>query len=353
MKPKLVILSPGFPENEQDTTCLPAMQQFVLACRDLLGSERLQVISLQYPFKAGSYSWNGINVMAFGGRNRRSIFRIFTWIKAYRFILQLHKRSVIKGMISLWYTEAAVIAKYLQRFKGIKCITWLQGQDAKAGNPYPRWFPLKAGQIVAISDFLSDEFEKNHQVRPFLTVNNGVDPRIFPDLNSGKRTIDVFAAGSLVAVKNYPFLLDLISKLKPVFPNLSVKIAGEGPLKEALAQLIKDKGLSNNVELLGEVQHAKVLQLMNNSKVLLHTSSYEGNSTVIIEALYSGCQVVSTLGLSNVSVPNLFVSVDQNVLAQKVIQILNENPPSRPVTFNLMRSSAEKLVALFDLSDDV
>ena len=64
----LVILSPGFPENQADTTCMPPMQLFVKGLKDVCPGLNVIVIAFQYPNFRGEYDWNGIKVIALGGQ---------------------------------------------------------------------------------------------------------------------------------------------------------------------------------------------------------------------------------------------------------------------------------------------
>ena len=77
-RPVLVILSPGFPENEADTTCLPAQQDLVRLLRQIRPSLELVIIAFQYPFTGKSYQWNGVPVIPLNGRNRGKLYRLLT-----------------------------------------------------------------------------------------------------------------------------------------------------------------------------------------------------------------------------------------------------------------------------------
>ena len=85
---------------------------------------------------------------------------------------------------------------------------------------------------------------------------------------------------------------------------------------------------------------------MNQSKLFLHTSHYEGNSTVLMEALHSGCQVVSTQQLSVSEVKSLYTKRSKTELVNIVIDLLNENKSSERVTFNTMDDSAKQIMQL-------
>lgn len=60
-KKALLILSPGFPESEADTTCLPPQQVFVRALKAEYPELHIIVLSFQYPFFAAEYDWHGMD----------------------------------------------------------------------------------------------------------------------------------------------------------------------------------------------------------------------------------------------------------------------------------------------------
>ncbi len=65
----LIILTPGFPKNEEDTTCVPPQQIFVKALKEAAPGLNIIVLTFQYPFYSKEYLWNGINVISFGNKN--------------------------------------------------------------------------------------------------------------------------------------------------------------------------------------------------------------------------------------------------------------------------------------------
>src|SRR5690606_1806744 len=134
---------------------------------------------------------------------------------------------------------------------------------------------------------------------------------------------DVLGVGSLIKLKNYPVFLQIVSQIVLTHPHLNVKIAGEGIEQKNIELLIAEMKLQNNVQLLGSIPHAKVFELMNQSKVFIHTSFYEGNSTVLIEALYSGCHVISSQALCGRNIKNLLVTNDVPKIVKHVNTLLN------------------------------
>ena len=112
----LVILTPGFPKDEQDSTCLPAFQQFVLSVQKLYPNQGLIIISFQYAFEKKNYLWFGNRVISVGGKNKPGIYRLITWVKAWRILNKLKKEIEITGVLSLWLSECSLIAKYFCKF---------------------------------------------------------------------------------------------------------------------------------------------------------------------------------------------------------------------------------------------
>jgi glycosyltransferase involved in cell wall biosynthesis len=344
----VLILAPGFPKNEEDTTCLPTVQQFLLAANSIYQDLCFVVLSFQYPFLKTEYVWNGIRVIPFGGKNKKYLHRIFLWLRVFRKLRQLNKNNELIGILSLWGNECALLGHYFGKLYKFKHFIWLQGQDAKANNRYIKFIAPKNSEVIAISDFIKNEFYANHKILPFLTAENGITKSIFPEFNSGLRPVDIFGAGNLIPLKNYSLFIDLINELMPAFPNIKVVIAGEGKEKELLEKKIDLYGLKNNVHLIGLISHQEVLQVMNKSKIFLHTSRYEGNSTVLIEALYSGCKVVSTCALSERTTENIFVESERESLLERLQKLLSQKQlDAKQVLFNAIDDSAKIVIDLF------
>jgi glycosyltransferase involved in cell wall biosynthesis len=342
----LIVVTPGFPESEADTTCLPAFQQFVSLLKKT--EYNIIVVSLHYPFKKNRYYWNGIPVFAIGGSNKGRFIGIRTRFLAYRTLLKLHQENELIGILSLWCIDSALVANRFSLKYQVKHFIWIIGQDAKQSNGYVKRINPLAKQLIAMSDFLKVEFYKNHHVLPQHVVKNGINELVFEPLNTSNRPIDVFGAGNLTSLKNYELFIEVIAEVIKYHPQLVVKIAGKGEQEVYLNDCIVTHNLQNNLQLIGEVKHDEVLKLMNQSKIFLHTSQYEGNSTVLMEALYNGCEVVSTQSLSMKSIPRLYVESSRQDLVKKLNELLNANKPAVRVIFNTMNDSVNNMLGLFE-----
>ena len=108
-----------------------------------------------------------------------------------------------------------------------------------------------------------------------------------------RKTIDIIGIGTLSALKNYSSLfIEVVAALKQHVPHVRAIIIGEGEEYHLLAEKIENRQLQENIVLVGNIPHAKVFEYLSKSKILLHTSAFEGQSTVMLEALAMGLDVV-------------------------------------------------------------
>jgi glycosyltransferase involved in cell wall biosynthesis len=345
---QFIILTPGFPRDEDDTTCIPWLQEFALSVKKLFPSLRLTIVAFQYPFEAKDYRWHGIRVIAIGGGNRAKLCRLLTWRKVWSRLNRLTREKKTAGVLSVWLNECALVGKYYCRARGPRHFMWLVGQDARESNRYINRIKPDGNQVIAFSDFLREELTRNFGITPFCVACNGINPAAFPELNADARPYDLVGVGSLIKLKNYSAFVDLAHRLKSRCPSLRAAIAGDGPERAALEAQIERLGLKQHVRLLGSIPHPQALQLMNNSKVFLHPSTYEGNSTVLAEALYAGCQAVSFQGLSRSPVENLRVCENEEQMLRALEELLTGPAwPVKRVLFNSMDDTARKIMSLY------
>jgi glycosyltransferase involved in cell wall biosynthesis len=205
---------------------------------------------------------------------------------------QINDENNIVGLFSFWYGECALLGNRFGKRFGIRHYCWILGQDAKGNNKYVQKIKPKSEELIAISDFVADEFFKNYLIRPLHIIPNGIDKGLFNN-TSYERTIDILGVGSLIKLKQLDLFINCIAEVRKDFPEIRSIISGKGPEEKFLSNKIIELNLQDNVVLTGEIQHGEVLKLMQQSRVFLHPSSYEGFSMACLEALYAGCHVIS------------------------------------------------------------
>jgi glycosyltransferase involved in cell wall biosynthesis len=319
----LVILTPGFPRSEDDTTCLPMQQQLVKAIKRNDPLLDIIILSFHYPFFKKTYQWHDVKVISFGGKNKGGLTKLLLRQRANAALKKINSENDIIGILSFWYGECAWVAKRFADKHNLKHYCWVLGQDAKKENKYPLRLHARADELMALSDFIQDEFERNHGVRPAHMIPPGVDTSA--SVNMISKDIDIIAAGSLIPLKQYEILVEIVSGIKKERPGVKAVLIGDGPERAKLQKLIGEKGLDQNIRLTGELAHPEVLELMQRGKIFIHPSSYEAFGVVCIEALHAGCHVISFCRPMKHHIEGWHIVSSKEAMEQKAIEILQEN----------------------------
>jgi glycosyltransferase involved in cell wall biosynthesis len=126
----------------------------------------------------------------------------------------------------------------------------------------------------------------------FSLVRNGLDLDRFGCLGkSSKTSTYIAAAGSLLPVKRWDRLLRAFKEVKFKVGAVSLRIAGDGPLRSSLEDLTKSLDMSRSVTFMGAVDD--VASFLRGAKFLVHTSESEGCPNVVMEAMACGVPVVA------------------------------------------------------------
>ncbi|MGZ3754312.1 MAG: glycosyltransferase [Mucilaginibacter sp.] len=317
----LIILTPGFPENEADTTCVPPQQIFVKALKETSPDLNIIVLTFTYPFFSRSYQWHGIQVISFGTAGNLRPMRALTGLRVWITLQRLHRQYNIIGLLSFWLGKCALTGSRFAKRYLLKHYCWLLGQDAKAGNKFVAKIRPTANELIALSDFIQREFNKNYGVTPGTVIPVGIDTSLFGPLTNDK-DIDLMAAGSLIPLKQFHILLNVISRLKAEFPNIKAVLCGDGEEMQKLRDLAEALGINHHISFTGTLPHTEVLALMQRAKVFVHPSAYEGFGAVCAEALYAGAGVVSFVKPMDAAIANWHIAADGGEMAAIVHDLL-------------------------------
>lgn len=345
-----IILTPGFPESEADTTCLPMQQSLVRKIKQNYPGLNIFVLSFQYPYHKKNYRWYDTTVMSFDGKNKGGLARLLRRRKIISRLNEIKKDHRITGILSFWYGECAWIGKSFADKHNIRHYCWILGQDAREENKYPERVHAKANELIALSDFLQDEFERNHGIRPMHVIPAAVDLKQLSDIRQ-ERDIDILAAGSLIPLKQYDVFVETVARIKKKLPAVKAAIIGDGSEKEKLQNLISRWGLQDNIRLTGELSHPEVQQLMQKAKIFLHTSSYEGFGVVLLEALQAGCHAVSFNKPMKQDFEHWYIAKSKEDMAGKALELL-QSPGTvyKSVVPFTMDDTVKKIADLFEIA---
>ncbi len=347
----LVILTPGFAKDEADSTCIPLQQSFLLSLKKNYPHINIIILAFQYPYHTNTYEWHGMTVIPFNGLKKRRLQKLWLRKKIMVALKRIRSEYTINGILSYWFNECALVGKRFASRYGIRHFCWISGQDARKMNKYPRKLKAVSGELIALSDFLQDEFERNHGIRPLHVVPAGIDRSLYPSIFPEK-DIDVMAAGSLIPLKQYEIFITIIAELKKKMPGIKAMLIGDGPEKQKLEKFIFSLGLQVTISMTGELPHPEVVKQMMRAKIFLHPSSYEGFSGVCLEAIGAGAQVISFINPMRATIPHWQIATSEEDMITKTISILHDpgTDHSSVIPYQL-DDSASKMIGLFKLKD--
>ena len=101
-----------------------------------------------------------------------------------------------------------------------------------------------------------------------------------------------FTVARLVPVKNISLQIKAMAGVVKRYPNVVLKIAGDGPEKNKLQQLVRGLNLQDKVIFLGQVREMR--NLYKSADVFLLTSTSEGWGLVVVEAASFGLPIIMT-----------------------------------------------------------
>lgn len=335
---RIVIVTPGFAANEEDSTCIPTLQEYILQVKKSYPLLEVIVITLQYPNSSKPYYWNGVEVFPC----HSSIGKIGKWGKAYTLLKKwVTPESIVH---SFWLSEASLVVAFYSWFKPVRWISTAMGQDVYKSNKYLRLLNLKKSKVVVLSERSKIALKKRIS-NEIETVPFGLSLK---PMDIQERSIDVLGVGSLIPLKQWDLFFKIIKEITIANPNLSVKIVGDGKLRSELNQQLKDLSLEQNIKLIGEKSRSEVLDLMNQSKVLLHTSATESQGYVFNEAAQMGCFLVSTpVGIAENS-SFWFVSENPVDMAKKIKSVLENRIDFEGRMITSIEETVQQYMRLYD-----
>jgi glycosyltransferase involved in cell wall biosynthesis len=349
----LLILTPGFPKNETDTTCLPFLQNLIEELNEEFPKLNLIVLAFDYPFISTSYKWKSNNVISFNGWKKRKLRKLYKWVLIWTRIKKIKRNNNIIGILSLWCGECAFLGNRFAKRYNLIHYCWIQGQDAKKGNKYVSIIKPKSEEMIAISDFNQREFELNHGIRPGHVIPVGIRPAEYLEEDVVKGN-DILGVGSLIPLKQYHLFIEAIYKIKQRFPDVKAVLCGKGPEEAGLKSLIRNYKLEENITLTGELSHEEILTVMRQSKVFLHTSNYEGLSVACLEALGSGCRVVSFIRPMQYEIDHWRVVQTMEEMIESTILVLNDaSIIYNPVFPFTTKGCIKKILQLYNYNDSI
>lgn len=163
---------------------------------------------------------------------------------------------------------------------------------------------MKANQILTVSESIRKEYVFSRFIsKKIICVDNPVSRKEIlskvENVNKSK-LYDICCVGRLTIQKKPLRFLSIIEKLHREFPDIKVCWVGDGELLDECEKNLENQGLEDIVKFLGYKKNPYVI--MNQSRIFMLTSAWEGFGLVAFEALSLGlpCVVSNVGGLTSI-----------------------------------------------------
>lgn len=215
------------------------------------------------------------------------------------------RRAGVRHVHAHFAGIAARTCYWLKKFFGLTYSFTGHANDIFRETPGPvtlRDLIENASFVAVVSDFSRRELLARFPgIRtPVFTVYNGIDCAACPPADPAAAPPQILSVGRLVEKKGFPVLIRACALLAAQGRQFSCRIAGDGPLRDTLAQQIRSLGLEQLVFLEGPKSEPEIRSLLAASRVFAlacvaeHDGGMDNLPTVITEAMASGLPVVST-----------------------------------------------------------
>jgi len=149
--------------------------------------------------------------------------------------------------------------------------------------------------ILCLSQSQKKAVQNIHSVNPekLYVVGAGFDQdQFFPGPKAEEGPIEIVYAGKLSRAKGVPWLLRALKQVTQ--DDVTLHLAGSGSGSEYQECLDLATGLSSQVKVHGPLSQQELAKLLRKAHIFVLPSFFEGLPLVLLEALSSGCRLLTT-----------------------------------------------------------
>jgi len=245
-----------------------------------------------------------LKFLRFSGYGKISVVKILCAIEAF-------PAKGVYDIIQCHFGPNGILAAILRNIGVIegKIVTTFHGYDIssyikKNGNDVYKNLFGEGDIFLPISErWKNTLIEMGCDERKIFVHRMGIDTSKFlcsPRNHKENGKVRLLTICRLVEKKGVRYAIRAVAKILGRYPNLEYKIAGDGPLKIQLEDLIKELNIQDNVKILGWKNQEEIVELLKDTDILIAPSitgtdgEQEGIPVALMEALAQGLPVLST-----------------------------------------------------------
>lgn len=215
------------------------------------------------------------------------------------------------SLLHAHFGTEGVYALPLRHVHQLPLITTFYGKDMSQQATEPKWQRgyqqlFAQGELFLVEgSHMQSELVKLGCPENKIRISHiGVDTQKFHFLPRAKPEtgpIHLLMCGRLVEKKGVAYAIEALSYLVTDYPQLQLKIIGDGPLRPELERLIQERHVQKHVQILGYLSHDNYAKEMATAHIFLAPSvlatdgdSEGGAPTVLLEAQASGVLILAS-----------------------------------------------------------
>ncbi len=133
---------------------------------------------------------------------------------------------------------------------------------------------------------------RHYPPEKIFLLPHAIDVDEYIDVSPEKRKYDCIFVGYLLPVKRVDIIISAIGIVKRVYPQISLCIVGDGPLRSGLESQTKELRLEQNISFVGFQQQPA--RWFSDARIVLIASDMEGFPFTLVEGMVAGAVPVST-----------------------------------------------------------
>lgn len=294
-------------QGHRVTVVAPQSEYFTGPFKELGG---VDVVYFSYFWKSGQKLVAPPGLLPNLKKNPLLFFTIPFLLRGYyKAVERIIRESDIDILHSQWAIPSGYINSLLARKYGIPHVVSTLGAELYLPKRHP--FRSVASRVLSSCDVM---FAVSEQMKvralamgvedaKIVLLPNTVDPARFEDVEKGhlrsKLNLEenqkiILTVRRLVPEKRVEDLIHAFHQLDE--QDVHLVIGGDGPLKAELESLVSQLGLNEKVSFLGYVNSSDLPAMYADATIYVLSSEQEGLSISLLEAMTSGCLVISTSG---------------------------------------------------------
>lgn len=206
---------------------------------------------------------------------------------------------------------------------------WLRDKLLSLYRPVGRAVFEKAAAVVAVSTWERNQLEADFDVASTV-IPNGIDVDRFRSATPADTTDPtLLTVGRLVEYKGVHHVIRALTDL----PEHRLRVAGDGPYRDALKACARAEGVDDRVEFLGYIPDSELARQYASADVFVSMSSVEAAGITVGEALAAGTPAVvrPSKGLRDWAQRDDCLSAEPASLADAVGRVCSLSAPSEPL----------------------